>query len=317
MHVISASRRTDISAFYSSWFMNRIRDGVVGVRSPFGRRMFEVPLRPKDVIAIVFWTKNAAPLLPYLDELRDRGYPFTFLYTVNNYPSALEPRVPPLAHTLATLETLRRKVPNLLIRWRYDTIVFADELTAKWHVKNFSFLCKQLAPYTDQCIFSFCDYYRKTIRNMEQRLPHYFVPDEQQSRELAGSLAEIAEAHGMILASCAHHSLVSGSIQHARCIDPEWLKGAVDSLPRREALLALKTTPTRPGCLCAASRDIGAYDTCPHGCVYCYANANPEQALRNAAAIPDDAYCLEPFCSARARAGEEFREPPTRGVVKS
>lgn len=290
MHVISASRRTDIPAFHSQWFMNRIRAGTVRVRSPFGGKIFDVPLNPEDVIAIVFWTKNAYPLMTHLKELETRGYCFSFLYTINNYPASLEPGVPDCGHTIKVVRSLREQFPSSIVRWRYDTIVLTDDFDEQWHLENFRVLCELLSPFTSECIFSFCDYYRKTVRNMDRCLPGYRRPDETQCLELAREMAEIASESGITLASCAHDFLVGRGIVKARCIDPEMLLSVVDSENRRNALAKLKRTPTRKDCGCAASRDIGAYDTCSHGCVYCYANADRERARQNMSLIsPEDA----------------------------
>jgi len=294
MHVVSASRRTDIPAFHAQWFANRLREGWVRVRSPFGGGVHEVSLRADDVIAIVFWTKNAAPLMPLLDEVLASGHCFTFLYTINNYPSIIEPRVPSLDHSLRVVQTLVERYSRSSIRWRYDTIVLTDQLNPRWHAANFVTLCERLAPYTNECIFSFCDYYRKTIRNMERRVPSHARPTETECRELAEELAEIAARNSIKLLSCSHEFLVSARIGSARCIDPEFLAGVVDSAKRKQALSALKRAPTRKECHCAASRDIGAYDTCGHGCVYCYANAEPERAANNLALIGPDSPTLDP-----------------------
>ena len=295
MHVISASRRTDIPAFHTQWFMNRIRSGRVGVISPFGRKLFDVSLAQEDVIGIVFWTKNAAPLMGSLDELRERDYDFTFLYSINNYPRFLEPRVPELQDTLKVVKRLCEAYPQPVFRWRYDTIVLTESLDRQWHVENFLNLCDMLAPYTNECIFSFCDYYRKTIRNMERRVPDHVRPEEAQCLEMVEEMAEKAAQRGIKLASCAHDFLVSETVAKARCIDPEILYRLVETPEKKLAVLALKTAPTRKECGCAASRDIGAYDTCVHGCVYCYANTNPEQAARNMTLLKPDDYCLDPW----------------------
>lgn len=294
MHIVSASRRTDIPAFHAEWFMGRVREGTVKVRHPFGGAIFDVSLRPTDVIAIVFWTKNASPMLAHLDELLEMGYCFTFLYTINNYPLLLEPRVPELSRTLRILEKMSKRLTDTFFRWRYDTIVLTDRLDRQWHLDNFRSLCRHLAPYTRECIFSFCDYYKKTIRNMERHVPDYKMPAEAQCKEMAEEMAEIAGRYGISLASCAHDFLVSDSIGKARCVDPEFLSTAVDTTERKEALKNLKTSPTRKGCGCAASKDIGGYDTCAHGCLYCYANADPELARKNLSLIRVDSPCLDP-----------------------
>jgi hypothetical protein len=294
MQVISASRRTDIPAFHADWFMNRIKSGRAEVLSPFGGAKSEVSLVPEEVIAIVFWTKDAGPILRRLEELRTRGYCFTFLYTINNYPIFLEPRVPNLGHTLHVLESLSERFPGPILRWRYDTIVLTEVLDRKWHVQNFRYLCERLSKYSRECIFSFCDYYKKTIRNMESLVPDHIRPDEAFCKEMIEEMAELACGHGISLASCAHDYLVSSRVAKARCIDPDFLFQVADSMEKKEAVKQLKISPTRKECGCAASFDIGAYDTCYHGCVYCYANAKPGSALDNRPGADPASCCLDP-----------------------
>jgi hypothetical protein len=294
MNVISASRRTDIPAFHPIWFMERVHEGYADVVSPFRGRVSQVSLDPADVAAIVFWTKNAAPLLPFLDELTARGHCFTFLYTVNLYPASLEPSVPDWSHTRRVLKELAFRLGRNAFRWRYDTIVLTEKLTRDWHVRNFQELCRSLSGLTEECIFSFCDYYRKTVRNMEGRMLSYRRPDESECKEMAEEMAVIAEGQGIVLSSCAHDMLVSSRVRKARCIDPAFLLSVADSPVRREAVAGLKAAPTRRHCGCASSLDIGAYDTCGHGCVYCYANANAEAAAANLDAMAPGMPCLTP-----------------------
>ncbi len=292
MHVISASRRTDIPAFHAAWFMNRIRAESVEVLSPFGGGFSRVSLDPRDVIAIVFWTKNAVPLLASLQELAGRGYCFGFLYTINNYPDFLEPSVPRLSHIMRAVESLAKEFSTSVVRWRYDTVVMTEKLDRRWHLRNFEALCRLLAPYVSECIFSFCDYYKKTRRNMARFVPDYVEPAELESKVMAQEMAQVANDWGIDFVSCAHDAYVSGKIGKARCIDPKWLLGIVDSSDRKEAVTHLKSAPTRKECGCAASKDIGAYDTCVHGCAYCYANANVELARRNLELIDPHGSCL-------------------------
>lgn len=294
MHVVSASRRTDIPAYHAQWFMNRIRAGSVKVVSPFGGRLFEVSLAREDVLAIVFWTKDAALLLPHLEELRQSGYCFTFLYTVNNYPPFMEPAVPELSHTLRVLEELKKKFPRCSVRWRYDTIVLSGSLSRRWHMQNFRSLSGVMASFTGECIFSFCDYYKKTVKNMAATVPDFQRPEEALCLEMALEMAEIAADHGISFASCAHDYLVSGKISKARCIDPAVLAGVVDTPERAAAAAKLKYSPTRKECGCAESKDIGAYDTCAHGCAYCYANSDQALAKKNLSLIHWDSECLHP-----------------------
>lgn len=292
MNVVSASRRTDIPAFHARWFMNRVRAGYAQVFSPFGGGQYRVSLTPEDVIAIVFWTKDAGPLLEYLDELEDRGHCFTFLYTVNGYPASIEPGVPEQSHTISVLESMAKRFPRAIVRWRYDTIVLTEELDRQWHMRNFKGLCTQMAPFTKECIFSFCDYYRKTIANMQRRVPDHQRPDDDECIEISKEMARVAAEQGISLLSCAHDFLVSDCVGKAACIDPVVLAKVVDTESRSTAVTALKKAPSRKGCNCVASRDIGAYDTCGHGCVYCYANTNPARARENLALLSSESDCL-------------------------
>ncbi len=293
MHVISASRRTDIPAFHAEWLYRRIRDGTVRVKSPFGGKNHRVSLVPSDVVAFVFWTKNAAPLLPYLDRIRSLGHCFTFLYTVNNYPKSIEPHVPDLETAISVLGRLSAAFPESIVRWRYDPIVLSDETDEAWHRENFRLLCERMAPFTSECIFSFCDYYRKTIRNMRRCVPGFIEPHEQLRRESAEELAKIASQAGIRLLSCSHDELVSDTIGKAACIDPSVLFKIVDSDERRLAVSKLKKAPSRKQCGCAASRDIGAYDTCGHGCAYCYANSDTGRARSRMEAVTPNHDCLD------------------------
>jgi hypothetical protein len=259
------------------WFMERLRHGWVGVRAPFGGKEFEISLRASDVIAILFWTKNAAPIIPFIRDLEDNEYDFLIHYTVNGYPPEFEPGVPPPAHAIDTIRRVHEFRPGLLT-WRYDTIVLTEYTDPSFHVTNFSRICEKISPYVDTCVFSFCDYYRKTRRNMREKGISFHEPPETQARELAEMLAEIAAVHGVQFASCAHDFLLSDRIAKARCVDPELLFRSVRRPEGRAAIAALKRSPTRKGCGCVESRDIGAYDTCLHGCVYCYANSSPRAA---------------------------------------
>lgn len=305
MHVISASRRTDIPAFHSNWFMQRVRKGFVEVSSPYCNKLFRVSLHPTDVIAIVFWTKNAGPIIRYLDELINMGFCLTFLYTINNYPSFLEPAVPRQSHTLKVVELISKRLGPSAIRWRYDTVVLCKGLDRDWHLRNFRKLCGCLSPYTTECIFSFCDYYTKTIRNMDRLVKKYRIPEQTECVELSEIMADVASEYGITLSSCAHDFLVSDRIVKAHCIDPIFLASVVDSDEKRDAILNLRSKPTRKECGCFESRDIGAYDTCAHGCAYCYANTDPERALKNIWLISTDNDCLDPTRAALAVPGRD------------
>jgi hypothetical protein len=280
MKIISASRRTDIPAFHAEWVLSRFRQKSVQVLNPFNQRVRLESLSPEDVAVIVFWTKNAEPITRYLDEISDMGHDFTFLYSMNNYPNSVEPNVPQMGQTMKTLEKLVKTYGSKVFRWRYDTIVLTETLNRSWHLKNFSRLCGIMRPLVDECIFSFCDYYGKTRKNLEKLLPDHHEPDREESVSMALELAAIASDQGIKLMSCAHDFLAVGPIGAARCIDPEFLKQVVGSDHRKLFLAEVPARPTRKGCSCAASVDIGSYNTCSHGCVYCYATSNLASGFR-------------------------------------
>ncbi len=202
--------------------------------------------------------------------------------------------MPDLTHTMKVVEWLGKSFAGPVFRWRYDTIVLTNALDRAWHLRNFTYLCELLSHFTNECIFSFCDYYKKTIRNMERLVPDHFRPDISECRDMAEEMAAVASENGIALVSCAHDVLCSERIGKARCVDPEILMAVANSRERKEAISALKPAPTRKGCGCFSSLDIGAYDTCPHGCVYCYANTNPEEASRNLLLIKPESDCLDP-----------------------
>lgn len=274
MKIISASRRTDIPAFHSEWLLSRFREQSVQVVNPFNQKIRHESLSPDEVAAIVFWTKNANPLTRNLDRLSDMGYDFMFLYTVNNYPSIVEPNVPAIGQTMKTAEKLVRNFGSKIFRWRYDTIILTEEFNRTWHLKNFEWLCGAMAGLTGECIFSFCDYYGKTRKNLKKLLPNHYEPDREESVGISLELASIASERNIKMLSCAHEYLAVSPIKRASCIDPSFLKQVVRSEERRLFLDNVKSMPTRKGCRCAASIDIGTYNTCSHGCVYCYASAN-------------------------------------------
>jgi len=268
MRVISASRRTDIAAFYTPWFVNRVRAGWCEWRNPFGGRVQRVSLRPEDVLAIVFWTRHAAPLLPHLEWLSGEGYRFYFLVTINGYPRPIETHTPPLERAVDVFRRLSDAISPRLTHWRYDPIVLSDLTPVEYHLRRFEELSARLEGFTRRCYFSFVDYYGKTRRNLARLQPVQFRdPEPEVKTGLTSQLADIAQARNITLYSCCEPGLAGGRIEPAHCVDAG-LIGA-----------ALKPAPTRPGCGCAASTDIGAYDTCAFGCRYCYATSSRETAL--------------------------------------
>lgn len=272
--IISASRRTDIPALYARWFMNRVRTGFCTVPSARdASRHSTVSLRPADVGALVFWTRNPAPLLPHLDELEARGLGRSiFLFTLLDYPSVLEPGLPPLEKRLAAFESLSRRLGPERIIWRYDPIYASPSLDACFHRSRFQALAERLGGQTSRCIISFMEPYAKANSRLN-RLPRDIQPvvwDMSERSALLADLASIAAANEITLTTCSQPAtLASSGVANAACIDGEHINRLFNlTVPCH------KDRAQRERCLCAVSRDIGAYDTCTHGCPYCYANSD-------------------------------------------
>lgn len=281
--IISASRRTDIPAFYSEWFINKVRAGWCRVPNPLNmKQVSHVSLNPKDVEAIVFWSKNPAPLIPYLNELDKLGFRYYFQFSLNNYPRALEPGIPSLDARLSTFQDLSRHLSPLRVVWRYDPIIISNITPVEFHRERFSWIAEELKGATHRVVVSIVDYYNKTNRRLSQlEQEEGFSFDRNASSsdditDLLKDLAVIARRNNMEIFSCAEERDYSNiGVTPGRCID-ERLLSRIWSLNLR-----YKKDPTqRKYCLCMVSKDIGINDTCIHGCPYCYSTRNYALAQR-------------------------------------
>ncbi len=267
--IVSASYKTDIPAFYGEWFINRLKEGYCRVLNPYGGAAFRVSLLPEDVDGIVFWTRNIGPFAARLPEVRARGIPFVVQYTINAYPKALESSVADAARSVEHVKALHGAYGPRVAVWRYDTIVSSSITTPDFHVRNFERIARALEGFTDEVVVSFAQIYRKTKQNMDRAAREFGFdwddPPEEDKRALLAALAACARSYGMKLSVCGQREFLSEGIADARCVDPARLSD-VAGRPIRASARA-----HRQGCGCFQSRDIGEYDTCPHGCVYCYA----------------------------------------------
>lgn len=275
--IISASRRTDLPTYYSTWLFNRLREEYVFVRNPMNyHQISKVSLSPSVVDGIVFWTKNPIPMLDCLHELEK--YNFYFQFTLNPYGKDVEPNVPSKNDTIIpAFIALSKEVGRERVIWRYDPILFNQHYTMDYHRKYFKKLASILSNYTEKCTVSFLDLYRKTERNI---LPLQVIPEtnEQQS-ELMSAFSEIAREYGIYIDTCAEATDFSGlQIAHACCIDKERFERLGNY-----KLSIEKDKNQRQECGCFASVDIGAYNTCKNGCLYCYANYSNTAVANNAA----------------------------------
>lgn len=272
--IVSASRRTDIPAFFSTWFINRLREGFVYVRNPMNPyQISKISLSPRVVDCIVFWTKNPRPLFNHYTELTD--YNYYFQYTINSYGKTLEPNTPSIDDNIEMFRLLSKKIGKVRTIWRYDPVLITNNYTIQWHISNFKSIAKSLAGYTRKCVISFLDLYKKTKRNL-LGIPLQSI-DNAVIIEIASNFQTLAQKNGIEINTCAEEiDLSTLGIYPGKCIDDKLIEEII-GIPIKVG----KDKIQRKICGCVASVDIGSYNTCPHGCLYCYANYNYETVRKN------------------------------------
>ena len=283
--IISASRRTDIPAFYSTWFFNRLEQGFVMVRNPMNPlQVRKIDLNPDRIGCIVFWTKNPRAMMNELDRLK--SYHFYFLFTITPYGPDLEKHLPEKNQVIDTFIELSQRIGRERVIWRYDPIILSDKIDDNFHRRHFDYLSNRLHSHTERCIISFLDMYKKCAWNLKGL--NIKAPGSDDMLQLAGILGEIADQYSIELVTCAEEMDLSGlGIPHGKCIDDE----LISRICGRH--FDLKKDPhQRKTCRCAESIDIGAYDTCPHNCLYCYANTEVLTVQRNMALHDPDSPLL-------------------------
>ena len=289
--IVSASYRTDIPAFHAAWFLARLAAGFAEVRNPYGGAPYRVWLRAPEAAGFVLWTRNIKPLLPDLAQVAARA-PFMVQFTITGYPRAIEPHVIDAEAAVAQAKALRRHWGPSAVVWRYDPILVSSLTPLERHRSGFAAIAADLQGAVDEVVVSFADLYRKSARNLAAAgRRHGFTwrdPEPGEKRALIAELAAIAAEHRMRLKLCTEPELVGvgAGADPARCIDAERLS----KIAGRPILAREKGN--RPGCLCAESRDIGAYDTCAQGCAYCYAVASHERATQRIKALDPEAPSL-------------------------
>jgi hypothetical protein len=279
--IISASRRTDIPAFYTPWLMSRLRAGSCLVPNPFNaRQVTSVSLKPEDVDVIVFWTRNAEPLLPHLQELDDLGYRYYFLYTVMNNPRCMDPKSPGLGASLRSVRSLVKHVGPQRVVWRYDPIVFTTITGPEFHEKTYKQIAGALGGLTKRSVISTVNFYRKAegrLRRLEERGVQVEGCSEDVLAGMMSAFFHIAGDHGMAIYSCAEErDLEPYGIRRGKCIDDGYIQDVFGI-----EVTHRKDPSQRKACGCVASKDIGMYDTCVYGCLYCYATRSLETAKNN------------------------------------
>ncbi len=271
--IINTGGRTDIVQYYTDWLLRRFSEGYALSRNPlFPGKVSRYALTPELVDCVVFCSKNYKPVLPHLHEITDR-FPAYFYYTITAYGKDVEPGVPGIAESMETLAKLSGVVGKERVAWRYDPVLLTKDYTIERHFATFERMAEKLAPHIDRCIFSFVEMYKKVEYNM----PELIIMSERDMDTLAKGLGAIARRHGIFIQTCGINGDFSRyGIHPAGCMTLDILGGAngID-------FKSLKHKGARQGCHCIETRDIGAYDSCPNGCKYCYANKNPQKAIEN------------------------------------
>lgn len=299
MYVVSASRRTDIPAFYSPWFINRVRAGFALVPNPFNpHQISTVRLSPEKVACFAFITKDPRPLLQYLPELDKRGHRYFFQVTLTGMPSIFEPGVPPAAAIVAAIRQLAASVGAGRVIWRFDPILLSRITPPEKVVKTFGELAAQLDGAVDRVIISFADGYRQVKQRIAQQgikavtSCRFLDPAEIESvgATLAASMSDIAQKRGMSLYSCAEKfDLTASGVKKGSCIESTYVKET----------FGVSVSPSRGygqrgECWCIKSVDIGIYGTCHHRCVYCYARVDSRLSGSNKH-DPESPFLLDPL----------------------
>lgn len=266
--IIQTGMRTDIPAFYSKWFLNRIKEGYVCVRNPYNpKQVTKYSLSPEVVDLIAFCTKNPLPMLPFLDELKPYGQ--YWFVTITPYGRDIEPNVPDKETVMEGFKELSDVVGVDSMGWRYDPIFIDKKHSVEWHISEFEKMAKNLSGYTKTCVISFIDIYKKVERNFPEA-----KSVRAKDRAMIGkAFVKIASKYGMVLKPCAEgEELAKYGADCSGCMTVHTFETALHSrleVPKR------KKNQRNGECACLLGTDIGAYDTCGHLCKYCYANVNP------------------------------------------
>ena len=264
--ILSASRRTDIPCYYSEWLVNRMKSGYVLTRNPMNSaQVSKIPLSPDVVDCIVFWTKDAANILPYLKIIDELGFRYYFQFTLTPYDNRVEKNLRDKADIENTFLELSKRIGKERVLWRYDPIILNDAINTDYHKNQFQRLCERLSPFTDSVTVSFVDTYKKLRTSLIRTIT------DDEIAELSEFIGQTAKDCGLtVKACCEKNNLTPYGIEKASCIDKAVIEKACGY-----PLDLSKDKNQRIGCGCMESIDIGMYNSCMNGCIYCYANNNP------------------------------------------
>ena len=270
--ILNTGLRTDIPGFFSEWFYNRIEDGFVYVRNPYAKnQIYSYRLDPELIDCIIFCTKNPKPMFENLEKI-DKFNQYWHI-TITPYEKEIEPNVPPMNDVLESFKYLSKKLGKENVTLRYDPIFINEKYTLEKHIESFEYIANSLSDYTTEAIISFIDLYEKTKRNF----PKAREVTKDERLKLGKEFAQIGKKNNITIKTCVEGTeLDKFGIDSSGCMTKEVIERAINknlNIPKQKA---------RNGeCYCLLNNDIGEYNTCAHGCLYCYANSNKKLVKRN------------------------------------
>ncbi len=253
--IISASRRSDIPAFFGKEFLSSLKKGEFVTENPFNKKRKTVLFNLKDIDGIVFWTKNPENFFNELDKIKLLNIPFYFQFTINNYPQKIEPCIPSIEKRINILKELYEIIKPFPVIWRYDPIILTENFNEEFHKNNFNLIIEKISPFIRRITISILTIYRKIKKDF-----HSIISDKKREILLIENLNNIAISYGKKLDICCYEI---NKVPKAKCIDA--------SLFFNKNIKTEKALGQRALCNCDKSIDIGFYKTCKHNCLYCYA----------------------------------------------
>jgi DNA repair photolyase len=284
--ILSASRATDIPAFFGEWFAGRLKKGYFIKRNPFNGEDYKIYC--SDVRVIVFWTKNPAPFFKHLKTINKIVPQFYFQYTLNDYDPIIEQNLPNFENRLSDFKSLSDLIGRDKVIWRFDPLLLHKDLKIERLTERILSIAELLDGYTQKLVFSFIDIrkYKKVSNKISKNNLSIRELRLEEKNYFAQHISSIQSQYGMQVSSCAEEiDFTEYAIHHNKCIDDELLR---QLFPEDQSLLEFLSIPKmlkdkgqRKFCNCIKSKDIGMYNTCIHSCVYCYAVRSNKTALKN------------------------------------
>ncbi|MBQ2654017.1 MAG: DUF1848 domain-containing protein [Methanobrevibacter sp.] len=269
--IINTGSRTDIPAFFSEWFLNRVEEGFVCTRNPYNDDIYKYPLDSKIIDCLCFCTKNPKPMLKNSDKLNDFNQ-FWFV-TITPYGRDIERNVPSFKNVIKSFKELSETLGVNKVSWRYDPIFITEKYSLDFHIDLFEDMASELHTFTDDCTISFIDLYQKVLRNF----PEAREVTRQEQLIIGENFARIAKDYDIQMKTCVEGTLLDRfGFDSSGCMTKNVIEKAIGNnlkIPKGKYRIR--------ECDCIFGRDIGAYNTCMHGCKYCYANSNINLVKRN------------------------------------